>query len=193
MCRNRCKENFMLNISNILTLSRIVFTPLVMYFVYVEYYSFALYSFIIISLTDAFDGHIARRYNQVTMLGEYLDPIADKFMILGICIVLVHNQLLPLWFVALIAIRELVILLGVVCVNVLKYKIKIKVIITSKINTVLLITLITFILYNNIANSNINHYSNYIDGLIYSSVIMTMLSGATYFYNFIRKLSYSGK
>ena len=61
------------------------------------------------SLTDFFDGYLARKYNHKSVLGAKLDPLADKIMLLGPMIWLAHENLIPLWAIWLIISRELLI------------------------------------------------------------------------------------
>lgn len=74
-----------MNLPNKLTLSRVLMIPIFVVFFYVQFtghYFVALAIFIIASLTDLLDGKIARKYNLVTNLGKFLDPIADKVLVL---------------------------------------------------------------------------------------------------------------
>ena len=64
---------------------------------------------IIGGFTDFFDGYLARKYNQQTILGAKLDPLADKILLLGPMVWLVHENLIPLWAIWLIISRELLI------------------------------------------------------------------------------------
>ncbi len=65
--------------------------------------------FMAASITDSLDGRIARRYGKVTTLGKFLDPLADKMLILAVLAVLVQDELLPAWVVVVIVGRELLI------------------------------------------------------------------------------------
>ena len=78
--------NGIMNLPNKLTLSRVLMIPIFVVFFYVQFtghYFVALAVFIIASLTDLLDGKIARKYNLVTNLGKFLDPIADKVLVLS--------------------------------------------------------------------------------------------------------------
>jgi len=88
-----------LNFPNFLTLSRLILSPLVLpillfyclplHFVYVNYFLALL--FVLFSLTDFFDGYLARKYKQETSLGSILDPMADKFLFYSVFIALVAS------------------------------------------------------------------------------------------------------
>lgn len=65
--------------------------------------------FIIASLTDKLDGHIARSRNQITTFGKFLDPIADKILVLAAMIMLVENSRMPAWIPIIVLFREFVV------------------------------------------------------------------------------------
>ena len=67
----------------------------------------ALAIFIIASFTDYLDGHIARSRNTITDFGKFIDPLADKLLVLSALIMLIHKSLIPAWFVVIILSREL--------------------------------------------------------------------------------------
>jgi CDP-diacylglycerol--glycerol-3-phosphate 3-phosphatidyltransferase len=101
-----------LNIPNALTVLRLVLIPAILYsfdggFPYHQLVAFGLFA--AASLTDSLDGRIARRYAKVTTLGKFLDPLADKMLILAVLALLVQDNLLPAWVVVLIIGRELLI------------------------------------------------------------------------------------
>lgn len=105
----------MINIPNSLTLFRLALIPL---FVVVSYFperwldetsagSAAAALFVLAALTDAFDGYLARRLNQTTAFGAFLDPVADKLMVMAALIVLVDLQRAPSALVVIIIGREI--------------------------------------------------------------------------------------
>ncbi|MEO7538803.1 MAG: CDP-diacylglycerol--glycerol-3-phosphate 3-phosphatidyltransferase [Pyrinomonadaceae bacterium] len=106
------------NLPNYITLGRIVIVPLLVAVLLtpavdrwfgVSAYAVAIVIFIIASLSDVVDGHLARRRNQVSTLGKFLDPIADKLLISAALIVLVEKHLAPSWAVVVIIAREFII------------------------------------------------------------------------------------
>ncbi len=98
--------------ANVLTLSRIALTFLFMFFLFkgdFGYRFLALFTFLVASLTDFYDGRIARRRNEVTDFGRLMDPIADKILILSAFLAFVELDLVPAWMVILIVVREFLI------------------------------------------------------------------------------------
>jgi len=65
--------------------------------------------FLLAAATDKLDGHIARRYNQVTNLGKLLDPLADKLLISAALVMMVQHHLIPSWIAAVIIGREVLV------------------------------------------------------------------------------------
>ncbi|WP_291327458.1 CDP-diacylglycerol--glycerol-3-phosphate 3-phosphatidyltransferase [Desulfovibrio sp. UCD-KL4C] len=102
----------MFNLANSLTLGRIFTVPVIVVLLYfpnqVTMFLAAL-MFFIASLTDIFDGIIARRQNQVTSLGKFLDPLADKLLISSILIMLTQLGYVAGWISVVIICRELII------------------------------------------------------------------------------------
>lgn len=107
-----------MNLPNYLTVARIVIVPLLVVVLLtpvadqwfgISGYALAIIIFLIASLTDILDGHLARRRNQVSNLGKLLDPIADKLLVSAALIVLVEKHLAPAWSVVIILGREFII------------------------------------------------------------------------------------
>jgi len=101
-----------MNTPNKLTLSRIILTFIFMFFLFsrgVGAKFLALLTFCAASLTDYYDGKIAREKNEVTDFGRFMDPIADKVLIIASFLAFVELNLVPAWMVLLIIFRELVI------------------------------------------------------------------------------------
>lgn len=102
----------LLNWPNTITLVRIFLTPILLVFLLSPrgwYPIIAAFIFLVAAFTDWLDGHLARTTNQITRLGQLLDPIADKLLVTAVLVSLVGRQLVPAWVVTIIICRELAI------------------------------------------------------------------------------------
>ncbi|HEV2952648.1 MAG TPA: CDP-diacylglycerol--glycerol-3-phosphate 3-phosphatidyltransferase [Candidatus Dormibacteraeota bacterium] len=98
------------NLPNVLTLARVLSIPVLVVLIPTGHYDLlAAGIFMVASLTDTLDGHLARSRGQVTELGKFLDPLADKLFVLSVLVVLVQQSLLAAWVVVVIFGRELLI------------------------------------------------------------------------------------
>lgn len=101
-----------MNLPNKLTISRIVLTFLFMLLLFSHGLTvkiMALFTFLAASLTDLCDGYFARKYNAVTEFGKFMDPIADKILVLAAFFAFIELELVPAWMVVVIVLRELII------------------------------------------------------------------------------------
>ena len=98
-----------MNLPNILTVCRILVTPIFIILLFHEHpyaKSWALFIFVAAMLTDIFDGYYARKHNLVTDYGRFLDPLADKVMVLSALISFAVMGIVPYWMVSLIIFRD---------------------------------------------------------------------------------------
>ncbi|MDO5557682.1 MAG: CDP-diacylglycerol--glycerol-3-phosphate 3-phosphatidyltransferase [Clostridia bacterium] len=108
-----------MNLANKLTVFRVILVIIMMIFslltIKIEFYGIGLTAiildviFIIASFTDTLDGYIARSRNQITTFGKFLDPIADKILVITAMVILVQFQKLPAWIPAIVIMREFVV------------------------------------------------------------------------------------
>jgi len=99
-----------MNTPNILSLIRIILTPLFIILLFADFKMakvFALLVFAIAAITDAYDGHLARKYNQITPEGKFLDPLADKILVLSAFISFAFINIIDFWMVGIIIFRDL--------------------------------------------------------------------------------------
>ena len=92
--------------ANKITIMRIILVPVFMVLLYMGYTYWALAVYIIACLSDFIDGKIARKYNQVTNFGKFMDPLADKMLVLTAMCYFVDNNTMSGWVVALVLLRE---------------------------------------------------------------------------------------
>ncbi|MGQ9689119.1 MAG: CDP-diacylglycerol--glycerol-3-phosphate 3-phosphatidyltransferase [Desulfobaccales bacterium] len=102
-----------LTIPNLITLTRILLTPLFIIFLIQQRYQPATAIFILAGVSDVADGIIARRWRQKSPLGTFLDPLADKLLMGASFITLSISSLIPSWLTVIVLSRDLVLVLGV--------------------------------------------------------------------------------
>ena len=103
-----------MNLPNRLTILRTLMIPVFLFFLLTDYAGncskwIAVIVFILASLTDFLDGHIARKYNLVTNFGKFMDPLADKLLVCSALICLVDMNRIASWMVIVIIAREFII------------------------------------------------------------------------------------
>jgi cardiolipin synthase len=102
-----------MTLANRITLIRLLLTPVVIIALMTQGPSvWAISIFLVAALTDALDGFVARRRGQLTTLGRFLDPIADKLLLSATFLALAHRGLVPMWVFIIVFSRDLLILIG---------------------------------------------------------------------------------
>jgi len=140
------QKKIAINIPNILTITRILLIPLFIIFLLKDMFHFALLVFTIAAISDGLDGLFARYLDQRTLLGAYLDPLADKLLLTSAFIVLAVIKMVPGWLAVIVISRDILILLGVVVFAMADISIEIRPRITSKCTTVFQMLTIFFLL-----------------------------------------------
>ena len=179
---------------NQLTIFRIALTPLffiLMVFGDTQYNTFiATLIFLIASLTDAYDGYIARKYGTVTRWGAFVDPLADKFLISTAFVALMIKGYLSLWMVLIIIIRDAIIT-SIRAFGLWKNK-PIRTEKFAKLKTTLQIVIVGFILlYDNLLSNPFGYtlsletqeyvrQSGIVDAVVLFIIVVTVYSGFSY-------------
>ena len=112
MDRVSISDGIPLNIPNSLTVLRILLVPVFVGLLVYEHYDQALLALIIAAITDGLDGAIARMANQQTRIGAYLDPLADKLLLMSSFLTLAALHLVPVWAVIMVVSRDVILLAG---------------------------------------------------------------------------------
>ena len=99
-------------IPNALTSLRLLLAIPICIFIYQGNELFALLLFIFAGISDGFDGYLARRFSWETEFGKLLDPLADKCLILSTLLALAYVQLLPIWLVSILLVRDALVVMG---------------------------------------------------------------------------------
>jgi len=102
----------LLNLPNALTLARIFTIPFFLALLSKQRYTAALYLFAVAALTDGLDGAVARWFDMRTEIGAYLDPFADKLLLISAFVVLTIEESIPAWLLGVVLIRDVVIVFG---------------------------------------------------------------------------------
>jgi cardiolipin synthase len=126
-----------LSIPNLITLGRILLVPIVVWAItYPGMMWLAFVLFVVAGVSDGVDGFLAKRFGWTTELGRYLDPLADKALIVSIYLALGINDLIPRWLVILVVSRDILIVGGIMLSWVIGNPLKIRPLLVSKLNTV---------------------------------------------------------
>jgi cardiolipin synthase len=135
-----------LSIPNLITLARILAVPVIIWAITAGEARIAFALFLAAGLSDLVDGFLAKRFGMATELGAYLDPLADKAMIVSIYVALGIIDAMPRWLVILVVSRDIMIVSAVILSWVVDKPMKLKPLTVSKLNTVAQIVYATFVL-----------------------------------------------
>ena len=131
-----------INTPNLLTIARILLTPLFVILLLADLYVASLLIFGLAGISDGLDGFIARYFNQRTTLGAYLDPIADKLLLASAFICMAILKIVPSWVAVIVISRDVLILIGIAIFTITEKSYRVKPSVISKITTVAQITTI---------------------------------------------------
>ena len=134
------------NLPNFITLARMLMTPLAVMMIISQRFLPAFLIFILAGVSDGIDGFIAKRFDLRTELGAYLDPLADKALLISIYVSLAIYAGLPAWIAITVVSRDVMILMAVLVSWLLDKPVEIRPVWVSKLNTVAQITLAGFAL-----------------------------------------------
>ena len=135
-----------MSIPNLITLFRIVLVPVVVWAISSGAMGWAFVLFLVAGASDGVDGFLAKRFHMTTVLGAYLDPLADKALLVSIYVTLGINNDLPRWLVILVVFRDIMIVGGLLLAWVIGSPMKVKPLIVSKLNTAAQIVLASVVL-----------------------------------------------
>ncbi|HZQ12080.1 MAG TPA: CDP-alcohol phosphatidyltransferase family protein [Pseudolabrys sp.] len=124
-----------MSIPNLITLGRILLVPIVVWAIYSGAMWVAFVLFLAAGVSDAVDGFLAKRFGMASELGAYLDPLADKALIVSIYVTLGIKTIIPGWLVILVVSRDIMIVGAVVLSRLIGSPIKVKPLLISKLNT----------------------------------------------------------
>lgn len=131
-----------MNLANLITLARLISVPIVVWAILTGEMGLAFALFVMAGMSDAIDGFIAKHFNSQSVIGSYLDPLADKALLVSVYITLGHVGYLPIWLVILVVFRDILIVGGVLLLYTLGHRgMRVEPLLISKANTVAQIVL----------------------------------------------------
>lgn len=171
-----------MTVPNLITTLRIILTPIFIIYLLNEQLLSALVVFIVCGVSDGLDGFLARVLKQKSMLGAYLDPIADKLILASTFIVLAVMEFIPSWLAVIVITRDVLISLGVIVLLIYRMEIRIRPSILSKITTCCQFITIIGILASGYLEMSSHVYS----GLFVVTGIFTISSGLHYIHTWFK-------
>jgi cardiolipin synthase len=130
-----CRGQDHVNLPNLITVARILSVPVVVWAITSGEMLFAFIVFLAAGISDAVDGFLAKRFGWTTELGAYLDPLADKALIVSIYIALGISEAVPRWLVILVVSRDIMIIGAVMLSWLVDKPVAVKPLLVSKLNT----------------------------------------------------------
>ena len=135
-----------MSIPNLITLARIILVPVVVWAIISGEMLAAFALFVVAGISDAVDGFLAKRFHMASELGAYLDPLADKALIVSIYVALGIAKALPIWLVILVVSRDIMILSGFMLALLVTKPMPVRPHPVSKLNTAVQILLAVLVL-----------------------------------------------
>jgi cardiolipin synthase len=175
-----------LSIPNLITLARILLVPVVVWAIATGQILLAFLLFLAAGISDGVDGFLAKRFGWKTELGAYLDPLADKVLIVSIYVSLGITAVIPLWIVILVVSRDIMIVGAVILSWLIDRPVQIKPLIVSKANTAAQIVFACLVLGSHGLGVDIEPVLTLVMALV---AVLTLLSVALYLAEWVRHMN----
>lgn len=180
----------MVTIPNLITILRFVLVPAIVLAMLQSRWDWAFAGFVVAGVSDGVDGFIARQFNQRSQLGAYLDPVADKLLLVSVFVVLGIIGQLPLWLVLAMVSRDALIISAVLLSSVMGHPVEMKPLMVSKINTTFQIILAAEVLAELAFTADFGPLRL---SLIILCGLLTVASAAAYLVAWLRHMSGYGE
>lgn len=172
------------DLPNAITVFRILLVPPIVLLLLYDRFAAALIVFSVAGISDAIDGFLAKRFHWSSELGALLDPIADKLLLVCCFVTLGYLGWIPLWLVAVVILRDLVIVSGALGYHYLVEQVTAAPRMVSKLNTFAQILLVLAVMFDR----GIQELPVlWMDFLLYSALVSTLWSGLDYVWTWGRK------
>lgn len=175
-----------MSIPNLITLARILLVPVIVWAITAGEMLLAFGLFLAAGISDAVDGFLAKRFGMTSELGAYLDPLADKALIVSIYVTLGVTGALPRWLVILVVSRDIMIVGAVMLSWLMGNPVTVKPLLVSKLNTVAQIVLACLALAALAFRWNVEGLLMLIMGVV---AILTLLSVSFYLAEWVRHMN----
>ena len=179
-----------MTIPNLITILRFLLVPAVVLAMLNMRWDWAFAGFLVAGISDGVDGFIARRFNQHSRLGAYLDPMADKVLLVSVFVVMGFIGELPLWLVVTMVSRDALIICAVLLSTVMAHPVEMKPLYVSKANTAAQIVLAAVVLGELALGLHLDPLR---PALILLSGVLTVASAAAYLVAWLRHMSGYGE
>jgi cardiolipin synthase (CMP-forming) len=161
-----------MNLPNVLSLFRLCLTAFFILAMTYQRYTLALALFVAQAISDLLDGFFARMMHKKTDLGAWLDPMADKVMLVSSYLVLGIQQIIPVWVVAIVLLRDVTLMLGFLVLHLLSYRMVPSPSLLGKATTLFQMVTILYLLW-----STTREFQGY---FFYATAALTVCSGFQY-------------
>ena len=178
------------NAPNLLTLLRVLLVPLAIWLIIVGELRLAFLVLLVAGATDALDGFLAKRFGWETELGAYLDPLADKLLLVSTFVALGVRAALPVWLVVLVVSRDVMIVIAILLATMLGKPLRMHPLRLSKLNTAAQIALALLVLGDLGFSLGLGLVR---EGLIYLTGVLTAASAAAYLRLWLLHMTGNGK
>lgn len=180
-----------LTIPNLITLVRILLTPLFIIFLIQGRHRQALIIFVLAGVSDLADGLIARWWQQKSRLGSYLDPLADKLLMSASFVTLSIAHAIPSWLTVVVLSRDIILGLGALILKLADYPLVIRPSLAGKWTTTLQLVTVGLVL---LAKAKLAHLPfPVLSVFFYLTCLFTVISGVQYVYRGLLLVSQNGE
>jgi len=177
-----------MTVPNLITILRILLTPIFIIFLLNDEYLPALILFVVAGISDAADGLIARMFNQKSKLGAFLDPLADKILLVSAFVVLSAKDDVYSWLAVIVISRDFLILLGVLILFLNSQDFTFKPSIVSKMTTCMQLATVFVALFVALSADQFPYLHQFSIYLFWATGLLTITSGLHYLSQWFRMM-----
>lgn len=167
-----------MNTPNLISLGRLLAVPVNVWLILLGEWRVAFLLFLAAGVSDALDGMIAKRFGLQTRLGRYLDPLADKVLLVSVFVVLAVQGQMPVWLVGLVVARDVLIVAGAILLHFMRYTAAPCPRWASKVNTAVQIAAAALVLSNLAYDFGLA--ASFLFGVFAVTALTTVASGIDY-------------